>query len=80
MRCFLVMMDETRRVILDSGGEGGDERVGEERGGSGDFLGGEHGWLCCGLRSHVLGACWTTVAAQVVCVFCAHNDVVCVVR
>ena len=45
MRCFLVMMDETRRVILDSGGEGGDERVGEERGGSGDFFGGEHGWL-----------------------------------
>ena len=83
MRCFLVMMDETRRVILDSGGQGGDERVGEGRGGSGDFFWWRRARVALlWFEVTCFGRLWEhSSRPSVVCVFCAHNDaVVCVVR
>ena len=83
MRCFLVMMDETRRVILDSGGQGGDERVGEGRGGSGDFFGGgEHGWLFVVVEVTCFGRLWEHSSRPRLCVSFVHimTRCVCVVR
>ena len=41
------------------------------------FGGGEHGWLFVVVEVTCFGRLLDDSAAQVVCVFCAHNDAVC---
>ena len=78
MRCFLVMMDETRRVILDSGGERRTNALEKNAEGAETFLVESTGGSAVVWRSHVLGACWTTVRGPVLCVSFVHIMTRCV--